>query len=316
MKTIELGNGVKLSEISLGAGALGSANPDVEERCFKVMDLYFELGGRSFDTARVYAGGKCDVSLGKWLKSRNVRDEAVIVTKGSHPNPESMFVARLSPEEIEGDLDLSLKAIGIDYSDLHILHRDDVKKSVEEIVDSLDNLVKSGKTRAVGVSNWAATRIIQANKYAKSAGKSPIVCAQMHYSLALTTTPSTGDLTHVILNEPDVSWYKESQIALMAFSPQARGWFVKRAEGKEPTASPLRYYDALPENHRRLERLKKLSNETGYSLSAITTAYVRDSGMNASPLCAYSSTDQLKDSFGALKFILTKEQVKYLETGE
>jgi len=316
MKTIDLGNNVKLSEISLGAGGLGSGNPEVEERCFKIMDLYFELGGRSFDTARVYAGGSCDISLGNWLKSRKVRDEAVIVTKGSHPNLESMFISRLSHDEITGDLDLSLKAIGTDYSDLHILHRDDVKKPVEEIVDSLDSLVKSGKTRTVGVSNWAATRIIQANKYARSAGKTPITCAQMHYSLALTTTPSTGDLTHVILNEPDVSWYKESQIALMAFSPQARGWFVTRAEGREPKSSPLRYYDALPENHRRLARLKKLSQETGYSLSAITTAYARDSGMNVSPLCAYSSIDQLKDSFGALKFSLTRGQVRYLETGE
>jgi aryl-alcohol dehydrogenase-like predicted oxidoreductase len=65
-----------------------------------------------------------------------------------------------------------------------------------------------------------------------------------------------------------------------------------------------------------LERLQKLSKETGYTLSAITTAYARDSGLNASPLCAYSSIGQLKDSFGALQFKLTKEQVKYLETGE
>ena len=316
MKTIDLGNGVKLSEISLGAGGLGSGNPETEEKCFKIMDLYFELGGRTFDTARVYAGGNCDISLGNWLKSRKLRDEATIVTKGSHPDLANMFVSRLSRDEIEGDLELSLKAIGTDYSDLHILHRDDVKKPVEEIVDSLDILVKSGKTRSVGVSNWAATRIIQANKYAESANKTPVVCAQMHYSLALTTTPSTGDLTHVILNEPDVSWYKESQIALMAFSPQARGWFVTRAENREPKTSPLKYYDYLPENHRRLERLKKLSKDTGYSLSSITTAYVRDCGLNASPLCAYSSMEQLKDSFGALQFNLTKEQIRYLEIGE
>lgn len=316
MKSIELGNGVKLSEISLGAGGLGSGNPENEEKCFAIMDLYFELGGRSFDSARIYAGGNCDVSLGKWLNSRKVRDEAIIVTKGSHPDPANMFVSRLSCDEIKGDLDLSLKAMGIDYSDLHILHRDDVKKPVEEIVDSLDLLVTSGRTHAVGVSNWAATRILQANDYAKSTGKTPIVCSQMHYSLGLTTTPSTGDLTHVILNEPDVSWYKESQLALMAFSPQARGWFVVRAEGREPKSSPLRYYDYLPENHRRLKRLQKLSNDTGYNLSAITTAYVRDSGLNASPLCAYSSIEQLKDSFGALKFTLSKEQIKFLETGE
>jgi len=115
-----------------------------------------------------------------------------------------------------------------------------------------------------------------------------------------------------MLNEPDTSWYKESQIAVMAWSPQARGWFVKRTEGN---TNPNRYYDALPENYRRLERLQKLSKETGRSLSAITTAYARDSGLNVSPLCAYSSIEQLKDSFEALKFILTAEQVRYLETG-
>ena len=314
MKTIELGNGVKLSEISLGAGGLGSENPETEERCFAVMDLYYELGGRSFDSARIYAGGNCDVSIGKWLSSRKVRADVTVVTKGSHPDPSNMFVPRLSHDDIMGDLDLSLKSMGLDYSDLHILHRDDVKKPVEEIMDSLDSLVKSGKTRAVGASNWAASRIIAANEYAKNTGKTPIVCAQMHYSLALTTTPTTGDLTHVILNEPDVSWFKESQLALMAFSPQARGWFVAKSEGRKPRASG--YYEHLPENHRRLARLEKLSKETGYSLSAITTAYVRDCGLNASPLCAYSSTEQLKDSFGALNFKLTKEQIKFLETGE
>ncbi|MCL2773071.1 MAG: aldo/keto reductase [Oscillospiraceae bacterium] len=313
MKSIELAHNIKLSEISLGAGGLGWAD---DEHCFSIMDLYVELGGTTFDSARIYANGNCDVSLGKWLKSRNIRDKVTIVTKGSHPNPSSMFVSRLSRDEIEGDLDLSLKAMGTEYSDLHILHRDDVKKPVEEIMDSLDALVRAGKTKAVGVSNWAASRIIQANKYAESAGKTPIVCSQAHFGLALTTTPTTGDLTHVILNEPDVSWYKESQIALMAFSPQANGWFVARAEGREPKGGPRAKYDFLPENHRRLERLIKLSHETGCSLSSITTAYVRDSGLNASPLCGYSSTEQLKDSFGALKFKLTKEQVKFLETGE
>ena len=316
MKFIELNNGVKLSEISLGAGALGSADSAVEDRCFAVMDLYVEFGGTTFDTARIYGGGNTDAALGKWLKSRKIRESVTIVTKGSHPDMSSMFVSRLSREEIEGDLDTSLKLMGIECSDLHILHRDDVKKPVQEIVDSLDALVKAGKTKTVGVSNWAASRIIQANKYAGSAGKSPVVCSQAHFSLALTSTPTTGDLTHVILNEPDVSWFKESKMALMAFSPQARGWFVARTEGREPSASPLRYYDSLPENHRRLARIQKLSRETGYSIAAIATAYVRDSGLNASPLCAFSSTEQLKDSFGALKFKLAKDQIKFLETGE
>lgn len=313
MKFITLESGVKFSEIALGAGRLGNA--EYETECFTVMDRYIELGGTTFDTARIYGGGNCDVALGKWIKSRGMKDNVTIVTKGSHPDSHTMFVSRLSDTEIEGDLDISLAAIGIERSDIHILHRDDVKKPVEEIVDSLDKLVKSGKTRAVGVSNWTASRIIQANRYAKSAGKTPITCTQAHFSLAVTTPQATGDLTHVPLDEIETGWYKESRQAVLAFGPQARGWFVARAAGIEPKDSPKRYYDDWPENHRRLQRLMKLSEQTGYSLSALTTAYVRDSGMIAIPLCAFSNVSQLEDSLGALKFKLTPEQIEYLEKG-
>lgn len=313
MNFIILESGVKFSEIALGAGSLGSA--EREENCFKIMDRYVELGGTTFDSARLYSSGNCDFAMGRWLKSRSCRNNVTIITKGSHPDPKSMFVSRLSDEEISRDLDESLAAMGIEYSDIHILHRDDVKKPVEEIVDSLDNLVKSGKTRAVGVSNWTASRIIQANRYAKSSGKTPVTCTQAHFSLAVTTPQSTGDLTHVPLDEIEVNWYKESGQAVLAFGPQARGWFVARAEGRIPKDSPKRYYDDWPENHRRIERLIKLSSEIGYSLSALTTAYVRDSGMNAVPLCAFSSVAQLEDSLSALKFKLSPEQINFLERG-
>ncbi|GHU37121.1 hypothetical protein FACS1894105_08640 [Clostridia bacterium] len=325
MKRIKLGNsGVSLSEISLGAGRLGDAS--VEDVCFAVADKYVELGGDTFDTARLYAGGNCDIALGKWIASRKIRDKIVVVTKGSHPTV-SMFTSRLSKEEITADLDESLRVMNLDHSDVHILHRDDVKKPVGEIVDTLDSLVKSGKTRAVGVSNWTYTRIISAIEYARREGKTePTVC-QAHYSLALTTVPTTGDLTHLVINDSESPWYKESGFALMAFGSNASGWFVKQSAlpdsalvnidpYKIPQSSHRNgYYGGLPDNYRRLARLRKLSADTGYSLSAITTAYSRDSGVNATPLCAYSSVAQLEDSFGALKFTLTKEQVRFLETG-
>lgn len=314
MKFIKVNENVKLSEIALGAGSLGSA--EREQICFEIMDKYVEFGGTTFDSARLYSGGNCDIALGKWLASRKIRHSVTIVTKGSHPNTSSMFVSRLSREEIESDLDVSLKAIGIECSDLHILHRDDVSKPVEEIVDSLDALVKAGKTLAVGVSNWTASRIIKANNYAKAAGKTPVTCSQAHFSLALTTAPATGDMTLVPLSETETGWYKESGMPVLAFGPQARGWFVARDKNIEPKPSPKNWYDDLPENHRRLARLQKLSRGTGYNITALTTAYVRDCGMAAVPLCAYSSVEQLTESMGALKFTLTKEQIKYLETGE
>ena len=314
MNFITLESGVKFSEIALGAGGIGPVERD--DFYFKLMDRYVELGGTTFDSARIYGGGECDFAIGRWLKSRGCRDNVTVITKGSHPDTKTMFVSRLSDEEISYDIDTSLAAMGIECSDIHILHRDDIRIPAEQIVDSLNKLVTSGKTRSIGVSNWTASRIIQANRYAKEAGKIPVTCTQAHFSLAVTTPQGAGDLTYVPLDEIETAWYKESRQAVLAFSPQARGWFVARANGKVPKESPRRNYDDWPENHRRLQRLMKLSAESGYSLSALTTAYVRDSGMNAVPLCSYSSIEQLEDSLGALKFKLTKEQVDYLERGE
>ncbi len=315
MKTTALPGGVRLSEVVLGAGRLGDESFP-EDTAFSVLDRYVELGGFTFDTARMYADGRCDAALGRWLKSRGFADRASVVTKGSHPDRKAMLVSRLSKKEIEGDLDESLKALGIECSALHLLHRDDIRIPVEEIVPVLDGMVKAGKTRAVGVSNWTASRIARANAFANANGLTPLVCCQAHYSLAQTTSHSTGDITHVTMNDVELSWYRECAFPLMAFSPQARGWFVLRSRGQEPKAGPRQYYDEFPENYHRLERLMKLSGSIGRSLSAITTAYARDSLMSSMPLCAYTSVAQLEDSMDALNFNLTKEQIKYLETGE
>lgn len=315
MKKIRIAEGIECTAIALGDSKRG--NPAMEETAFQVMDRYVELGGNTFDSARVYDDGGADRALGKWLKSRGIpRDTVCIVTKGSHPDRNvGMFVSRLSKEEIERDLDESLAFMGIAHSDLHLLHRDDVKKPVEEIVPVLSGLVKAGKTRAVGVSNWTVGRIIEANQFALANGFEPLRCCQLHFSLAQTTAAMTGDITHVPMNEVEFCWYRESQLPVMCFGAQARGWFAVRAKGGEPKESPKKYYDLLPENHRRLVRLQRLSEKKGKSLAALTTAYVRDRGLNAVVLSSFTRLSQLEEAFEAKTFRLTAEEIKYLETG-
>lgn len=314
MRRVQIDKDIALTTIALGDSKRGV--PAREAGAFAIMDKYIDLGGNTFDSARVYDGGACDEAMGRWLAARpGMRSRIHIVTKGSHPDPSSMFVSRLSRAEIEGDLDASLLAMGIEYSDLHLLHRDDVKIPVSEIMPSLDALVRAGKTRAVGVSNWSVGRIIEANRFALENGLAPIRCCQLHYSLALTTAPITGDITHVPMNDIEFGWYRESQLPVMCFGAQARGWFAARAAGKEPTESPLRYYDILPENHRRLTRLRLLAERMRVPLAAITTAYVRDHGLNAVALCSYSTINQMEESFAANAFRLTTKQIRYLDTG-
>jgi aryl-alcohol dehydrogenase-like predicted oxidoreductase len=314
MKQIRISNEVVLSGLALGDCKRGV--PAREEGAFRVMDHYWAIGGNTFDSARLYNDGEADRALGKWMHSRGIARDAIrIVTKGSHPDPKAMFVSRLSPEEITRDLDESLSYLGEEYSDLHLLHRDDVKKPVSEIIPALSALVTAGKTRAIGVSNWTVGRIIEANEFALENGFEPIRCCQLHFSLAQTTPAQTGDITHVPMNDIEMTWYRESQLPIMCFGAQARGWFAARAEGREPTESPKRFYDILPENRRRLIRLQKLSAALGVSMSAVTTAYVRDRGLNAVVLSSFSSIQQLDEALEAEKFALTAAQIAYLETG-
>lgn len=313
MKKLPITGDIAFSAIAMGDSKRGI--PENEENAFALMDRYIALGGDTFDSARMYNDGGADRALGKWLKSRGLRDRVNVVTKGSHPTPGAMFVSRLSAREIEKDLEESLSFMGIPYSDLHLLHRDDVKLPVEEIVPVLSGLVRSGKTRAVGASNWTVGRIIEANRFAEENGFERLCCSQLHFGLAQTTAGITGDITHNPMNDVEFGWYRESRFPVMAFGVQARGWFAARADGGMPKESPRRYYDILPENHRRLERLKVLSDALGVSLSAITTAYVRDSGLCAVALCSFSSEQQLLEAFESERIALSGEQIRFLETG-
>ena len=311
MKKINVA-GIEMTELALGAGKRGA--PENDAAAFAVMDRYVELGGNTFDTARMYAGGASDEALGRWLRSRGLRDQVVLVTKGCFPTDRNkMYISRLSPEEIEQDLVDSLKAIGTDHADLYLLHRDDPKVPVEGIVTALDKLVKSGKTRAVGCSNWTIGRIIEANEFAAKNGLAPLSLCQLHFSLAVTTAAQTGDVTHVPMSDVEFGWYQESQFPIMGFGPQGRGYFKRVIAGEPMREGDTRYYDRIPENRRRAARLERLSKEIGRSPSAICVAYTRDNKLNCVPLSGFSTVEQLNESFDALNFHLTPEQIAFLE---
>ena len=312
MKKIQVIDGLSITDISLGAGRRGYEGKDEEQ--FRIMDKYLELGGNCFDTARMYANGECDKSLGAYFKSRGNRSDVIICTKGSHPTDTAkMYISRLSKQEIEADLDASLASIGTDHTDLHLLHRDDPKLPVGPIVEAMDGLVKSGKARAVGVSNWSVTRIADAIEYAEQHGLTKPSLCQLHYSLLETTVAATGDVTHVPMNDIERRWYMRTGFPIMGFGSQGRGYIVCRANGGEQKPGPVRYYGRLPENAERVDRLIALANELNVTSASVALAYTRDSGLRASALCGFSSMDQLMDAMGALSFNLTDDQIGYLE---
>ena len=260
MKKVSVGP-VLLSEFALGSGKRGPK--EFDEACFAVMDRYLEYGGNTFDSARVYAAGEADEALGRWIRSRGLkREDLALVLKGCHPDLQKMHVSRLSAAEIREDLELSLKAVGTDYADLYLLHRDNPRLPVDEIMITLDQLVREGKTRAVGCSNWTIGRIIEANEFAEKNGLTPLSLCQIHFSLAQTTASQTKDVTHVPMSDVEFGWYEESRMPIMGFGPMGRGYFHRRINGMEMTAGDKRYYDYIPSNRRRADRLKVLSEKT------------------------------------------------------
>ena len=136
--------------IVLGSDYYGDAIS--EETAFKNMDLYIENGGNIVDTARLYVSGKSEEIIGRYIRSRGLKNKLIISTKAAHPPVGHMEINRLSCAEIESDVDASLSALGVDTIDILWLHRDDVKVPAEEVVDSMEKIIKKGKVRYWGVS--------------------------------------------------------------------------------------------------------------------------------------------------------------------
>ena len=183
--------GLQISPVVLGTDVYGTVVS--EKDAFSLLNNYIELGGNTIDTARMYAcwepngAGKSEQTIGKWLKQLGGRDQMIISTKCAHPPIENMSNHRLDRAEIFSDVDESLSALGTDYIDILWLHRDDVRVGVEGIVDTLNLLVKQGKIRCFGASNWTAKRIAEANAYAKASGQDGFVSSQIKWSLAVTS---------------------------------------------------------------------------------------------------------------------------------
>ena len=305
---------LRVSEMALGAGGRGDVRNDPIS--FKIMDHYIGHGGNCFDTARIYGNGASDEALGRWLRQSKLRNEIYLCTKGNHPDLSTMHIARLSPKEIEDDLDASLRAIGTDYTDLHLLHRDDPKIPVEDIMPAMDQLVRSGRVRVIGCSNWTIGRIHEANQFALENGLTPFSLCQIHHSLAVTTPAQTRDITHVPMSGVEYRWYRRTQFPIMAFSTQARGFFSAAQSGADQKQNNIQYYGKIPENLERAGRLIELAGTLGAGVAELAVSYVKYGGLNAVVLGAFSSTQQMDMAVRGLNIELTAEQVRYLESGE
>lgn len=305
-----------LSKITLGCCDFGSRISEVE--AFRQLDMYYDAGGRTLDTARIYAawlpGGESasERTVGRWLTARGRWDQMMVATKGGHPPLADMHAPRLSSSELEKDLEDSLRALGTDCIDLYLLHRDDPGRPVGEIMDTLNRFVRAGKVRALGASNWPAARIREANVCAEAAGMQPFTVSQIQWSLAVCRPEDFGDDTLVCMDRVEYAAYLDMNLPVMAYSSQAKGVLAKWIAGENPAGG---FAQRLlgPENRERGARLAALSRKTGISPAALSAAYITSQKLDGCAVISASRPEQLAETLAAATITLSEEQTRYLE---
>jgi 1-deoxyxylulose-5-phosphate synthase len=317
MRTLRIpGTDLEVSAVCYGVASFGTAVRG--QGADLLYDTFRQAGGNFFDTAHCYgfwAPGGLGASerwLGEAVRRRGEADKVVIATKGAHPAVEPDYPRPeryLSPEVIASDLTESLQRMGLPRVDLYILHRDDARVPVGEIIDCLNAEVARGRIRYLGASNWSVARIAQANEYAASRGVRGLAVSQPQWSLAHTNSePPTSDPAMRYLMPADAAWHAKSQVAVMAYSSTARGYFATGgASAKESFDNPT--------SRERLERSGQLAARRGCSVNQVALAYLMHQAFPAVPIIGTTKLDHLRDALAAPDVMLSAEEARWLREG-
>lgn len=293
------------SVILFGSGSISLT--DREAFAFQQLDCYVDLGGNHLDTANIYgkwlpeATNISEQYIGRWMKARRNRNQLIVASKGGHPELATMHVPRLDRASVEADLHESLASLQTDRIDLYWLHRDDENRPVEEIIGYLDDLVLTGKIRWYGCSNWKLPRLQAAVEAAKKSGSVGFVANQLLWSLAETSLDRLADQTLANMDEATRRFHEREQLAVMAYSSQANGYFQKRLKAGSAELSPvwLSHHYNLPVNDRRFAVLQQLAAETGRTIDELVLGYLLAQPIPVYPIIGASSPEQLKASMRA-----------------
>ncbi|MEI6430897.1 MAG: aldo/keto reductase [bacterium] len=287
-----------------------------EEGAMAHMDAVLETGINAVDTALIYGS---DAFLGKWLASRGVRDQVVILAKGAHPN---QWRNKVTPYDISADLHDTLAAMKVDFVDLYVLHRDDEEWPVEPIVDTLNKHVKEGKIKAFGGSNWTTARLAEANAYAKASGQVPFAVSSPNFSLADQIEEPWGGCISISgsKNEAERAWYLEKNMPIFAWSSMAGGFWSGRYTRENLQDTEDKVYGKLvqrcyasEDNFKRLDRVRELGAAKGATVPQIALAFLMNHPLNMFALVGSANKEELTANVAAVDITLTPQEMDYLD---
>lgn len=312
MKYIKLGNSdLSVSRICLGCMGFGDPQNGQHswtvgrEKTEGIVKHAVEQGINFFDTALVYQNGTSEQYLGQALKKCISRDKAVIATKFLPRTPQEINENVSGQEHIRRMLDKSLMNLGTDYVDLYIYHMWDYNTPIYEIMEGLNNAVKAGKARYIGISNCFAYQLAKANDLADKEGFAKFVSVQGHYNL--------------IFREEEremVKLCKEDNIALTPYSALAGGRLSKhRGETskrlREDSYARFKYGETESVDSAIIDRVADIAEKRGVSMTEVSLAWLLTKV--TSPVVGATKVSHIDGAVKSTQLALTDEEISYLE---
>ena len=315
MQYVNLGNtGLKISRLCLGMMTYGSKKWRQwileEEEAKPFVGRALDAGINFFDTADIYSVGESERVTGDLLKHFGVKRENVVVatkvfqTMSDDPNDRG-----LSRKHILDSIDKSLKRLQMDYVDLYQIHRWDYSTPIEETMEALSDVVRSGKARYIGASSMYAWQFAKALRASERHGWTRFVSMQDHYNLVYRE--EEREMIPLCLDEG---------IGLIPWSPMARGFFAGNRKpgggGETVRAQGDAFADELyfrDEDFKVAERVQEVAKARGVTGPQIALAWLLNKPHISAPIIGASKMDHLNQAIAALEIKLSDEEVKRLE---
>lgn len=284
--------------------------------CNELLDVAFEKGITTFDTARVY--NLSEKSLGGWIDERENREEVVIVSKCGHPLKKEN---RLTSKEILLDIENSCKDLKTNYIDILLLHKDHHNAHIDEIVEVLNDLYEKGKICCFGASNWSIERINEANEYAYKNNLQPFSVSSPNFSLVkLNRDPWGGSVSISGLDrQQERKWYKENRMPIFAYSSLGSGFLSGKLKYSQISNishvldDRVVYSYASEENFERLRRVEIVAQKKSCTCSQVALAWLLNQEIDVYTITATSSRHNLQENLLALDLSLTEKEILYLD---
>ena len=312
MEYIKLGNSdLMVSRICMGCMGFGDPKKGMhswtleEEGSRKIIKYGLDAGINFFDTAMGYQNGTSEEFVGRAIRDFAKRDEIVIATKFIPRTTFEIESGITGQQHIVNMLEASLKRMNTDYIDLYIYHMWDYNTPIEDIMEGLNNVVKAGKVRAIGISNCYAWQIAKANGIAKMNGWEEFVSVQGHYNL--------------IFREEEremLPYCKEENIAMTPYSALASGRLSK-PQGKtskrlrEDTFAKGKYDATQKQDDIIINRVAELATKKGISMTEVSLAWLLTKV--TSSIVGATKKHHIDGAVAAINVKLTPEEIAYLE---